>query len=188
MLTLLEQQQKLLEILRGRRADAGITESLPVDVTIASDPWLASVVRSPGLQILRQTASWWQRFQIESTCRYTSRLMKRLGCFESYLESHIAGRTAPPAIEELTAQFLTSLAEHDHPLVRAVAQLELFCMGSADAPARSATIDWDRNPEAVMVALDRGRPLPEAEPGVRYRMRLKSSEPVTCMREPLPDE
>lgn len=188
MLTLLEQQQKLLEILRGRRAESGITESQSVDAAVESDPWLASVVRSPGLQILRQTASWWQRFQIESTCRYTSRLMKRLGCFESYLESHFAGRPAPPAIEELTAQFLTSLAAYDHPLVRAVAQLELFCMGSADAPARSTTIDWDRNPEAVMVALDRWQPLPEAEPRVRYRMRLSSSDPVTCMREPLPED
>ena len=187
MLTLLEQQQKLLEILRGGRADSGITESLPGDDAIDSDPWLASVVRSPGLQILRQTASWWQRFQIESTCRYTSRLMKRLGCFESFLESHFSGRPAPPAIEELAAQFLTSLEAHDHPLVRAVAQLELFGMGSADAPTRSMPIDWDRNPEAVMVALDRGQTLPEVEPGVRYRMRLSSREPATCIRLPLPE-
>jgi len=185
MLTLLDRQRKLLEILRGRPAEAETSASNQIGDAAESDPWLAAVGRSPGLRILRQTALWWQRFQIESSCRYTSRLMKRLGCFESYLTAHFAAHPAPPAIEELTAQFLTSLAEHENPLLRAVAQFELFCVAPPQAPPRAATIDWDRDPEAVMVALDRFQPLPEAATGVRYRLQLSSNKPARCVRESL---
>lgn len=185
MLTLLEQQQKLLEILRHRPADAETSGPYPTNDEIESDPWLASVVRSPGLLILRQSAAWWQRFQIESSCRYTSRLMKRLGCFESSLTAHFATHPAAPAIEDLTAQFLTSLAEHENPLLRAVAQFELFCVGSAEAPSRAVTIVWDRDPEAVVVALDRFQPLPERAAGARYHLRLSSNKPAHCIRESL---
>lgn len=186
MLTLLEQQQRLLDILRGRLAS---NERSGLDTTthdmIKSDPWLASVVGSPGLLVMRLTASWWQRFQIESSCRYSSRLMKRLGCFERYLAAHFAMYSAPAAIEELATQFLASLAEHENPLLCAVAQFELFCVGSAEAPSRDITIFWDRDPQAVMVALDRFQPLPEPAAGVRYRLQLSSINPVTCTRESL---
>ena len=185
MLTLLEQQQKLLEILRGRPADAATHGSTATDEAIVSDPWLGGVVRSSGLRILHQTASWWQRFQIESSCRYTSRLMKRLGCFESYLTAHFAAHPAPPAIEEMAAQFLTSLAEHENPLLRAVAQFELFYAGSVGVTPGAITLIWDRDPEVVMVALDRFQPLPEPAGDVRYRLRLSSNEPVSCTRESL---
>jgi len=188
MLTLLEQQQRLLEILRGHAADAGSAESNPDRAGLESDPWLGSVIRSPGLRILRQTASWWQRFQIESTCRYTSRLMKRQGCFEGYLDAHFAAHPAPPAIEELAVEFLASLEEDENPLLRAVAQFELFCMKSAQAPSRATTVLWDRNPEAVLLALERFQPLPDPEPGVRYLLRLKPAEPVSCLRESTREE
>lgn len=185
MLTLLKQQRKLLEILRDRPANAETSGPDPTNDAIKSDPWLASVVCSPGLLILRQTASWWLRFQIESSCRYSSRLMKRLGCFENYLATHFATHPAAPAIEDLTAQFLTSLEEHENPLLRAVAQFELFCMWSAEAPPRAVTIVWDRDPEAIMVALDRFQPLPEPAAGARYRLRLSPNSPAYCIRESL---
>jgi hypothetical protein len=196
MLTLLEQQQKLLEILRRRRqADTETsgpdqtgpdpTRLDPANGLIDSDPWLASVICSRGLLILHQAALWWQHFQIESSCRYTSRLMKRLGCFESYLTAHFTTYPAAPAIEDLTAQFLTLLAEHENPLLRAVAQFELFCVGSAEATSGAVTIVWDRDPEAVMVALDRFQPLPEPAADARYHLHLSSNNPAYCIRESL---
>lgn len=188
MLTLREQQQALLEILLGHAAAAESAEPHPSRAGLATDPWLSSVLGSPGLRILRRTASWWQRFQIESYCRLTSRLMKRLGCLEDYLEAHFAAHPAPPYIEELTAEFLTALSNHVNPLLRAVAQFELFCMAPADAPARSTEILWDRNPETVLVALARSLPLPGPESGVLYRLRLSSTEPVTCVRERYSEE
>jgi hypothetical protein len=187
VLTLLKQQQKLLEILRGRPARAETSGTDPMNDVINTDPWLASVVCSPGLLILRQTASWWQRFQIESSCRYTSRLMKRLGCFESSLAAHFAAHSAAPAIEDLAAQFLTSIEKHENPLVRPVAQFELFCLGPAGATPRAVTIVWDRDPEAVIVALDRSLPLPEPAPGTRYHLRLSSNNPAYCIRESFPE-
>jgi hypothetical protein len=189
MLTLLEQQQKLRDILRGRPA-GNETSGLGTTThdTIESDPWLASVVGSPGLIIMRLTASWWQRFQIESSCRYSSRLMKRLGCFERYLAAHFATHSAPDAIEKLSTQFLASLAKHENPLLCAVAQFELFCVGSAEAPSRDIAIFWDRDPQAVLVALDQFQPLPEPVAGVRYRLQLSSTNPTNCTRESLIEE
>ncbi len=109
--------------------------------------------------------------------------MKRLGCFDSYLIAHFAAHPAPPAIEELAAQFLASLAEHDHPLLRAVAQLELFSVESAQSSAHAITLVWDRDPQAAMLALDRFQPLPNPTAGVRYRLRLSPNQPASCLRE-----
>ena len=172
MLTLEQQQRSLLAIVRGHSFKA------------PSDPWLEEVQASSGLKMIHTIALWWQRFQIEWQCRYTSRLMKRLGCFESYLADHFHKHPAPPSIEELTAQFLASLDQHDDPLLRAVARLELACIESKTAPA-STTIFWDRNPNQVMDALDRFAKLPEPEPKVRYILRMSANLPggISCKRQ-----
>jgi hypothetical protein len=175
MLTLEQQQRSLLSMVRGHSPKT------------PSDPWLEEVQASSGLKMIHTIALWWQRFQIEWQCRYTSRLMKRLGCFESYLADHFRKHPAPPSIEELTAQFLASLQQHDDPLLRAVARLELACIESKAAPARTTTIFWDRNPNQVMDALDRFAKLPEPEPKVRYILRMGVDLPngVICKRQVL---
>jgi hypothetical protein len=172
MLTPEQQQRSLLAIVRGA--------SKP-----HSDPWLESVEASPGLKMIHTIALWWQRFQIEWQCRYTSRLMKRLGCFESYVEAHFRKHPTPPSIEELTAQFLSSLQRHEDPLLRAVASLELACIQSNITPERSTTIFWDRDPNQVMDALDRFAKLPDPEPKVRYILRMGANLPdgITCKRQ-----
>ena len=179
MLTPEQQQRSLLAIIRGRSVDG--------DAVTHSDPWLEEVQDSSGLKMIHTIALWWQRFQIEWQCRYTSRLMKRLGCFESYLADHFRKHPTPPSIEELTAQFLSSLQRHDDPLLRAVASLELACIRSSAAPSRATTIFWDRNPNQVMDALDRFAQLPAPEPKVRYILRMDSSLPggVSCKRQVL---
>ena len=176
MLSIEQQQRSLLAILSRRPAD------------LRADPWLESVASSPGLRMIHEIALWWQRFQIEWQCRYTSRLMKRLGCFESYVAAHFRRHPTPPSIEGMSAQFLSSLKKHRDPLLRAVARLEIACIGSNDRPgarSRATIIYWDRDPSRVMEALDRFRELPEREPNLRYSMRLelKTSAPkimVSC--------
>src|ERR1700722_5200342 len=135
MLTLEQQQRSLLAILRSQPAPH-------------RDPWLDKVATSPGLTMIESIALWWQRFQIEWQCRYPSRLMKRLGCFNTYVAEHFREHPAPSSIEELSAQFLSSLHDHGHPLLRAVARLELACIQPKNA--RTTTIYWDRNPNQVM--------------------------------------
>lgn len=176
MLTLAQQQQSLARILRGHAVD------------VEADRWLADVAQSEGLRMLGQIASWWQRFQIESQCRYTSRLMKRMGCFEEYVTAHFAEYPAPASIEELSSQFLSSLRDHENLLLRAVASLELLCITSSE-DERIAIIYWDRNPNKVMDALHCCTALPEAEAGVRYVLRMSPELPgeINCVREVLPD-
>ena len=111
--------------------------------------------------------------------------MKRLGCFESYVEAHFRKHPIPPSIEELTAQFLSSLQRHEDPLLRAVASLELACIQSNITPERSTTIFWDRDPNQVMDALDRFAKLPDPEPKVRYILRMGANLPdgISCKRQ-----
>jgi hypothetical protein len=186
MLTL-EQQQRGLSGLILHRPVHGSAQCPSDPSHLQSDPWLRSAASSPGLKMIHAIALWWQRFQIEWTCRYTSRLMKRLDCFEPYLESHFRENPNPPSIERISAQFLNSLQDHPDPLLRAVARLELVCIQSRIARARITTIYWDRNPNLVMDALDRFGDLPKPEPGIRYVLRLGATLPngVTCVRQVL---
>jgi hypothetical protein len=172
MLSPEQQQLALRELLRGR----------PVD--LAADAWLIQVAHSRGLALLRQIGAWWQRFQLESQCRYTTRLMKRLGCFESYLAAWSAECAMPPSIEELSAQFLASLRCHEDGLVRVVASFELACLASP-AERRATTVTfWDRNPDLVMDALSRGTPLPLPERDALYVLRIGPGG-ISCTRKPI---
>jgi hypothetical protein len=129
MLTLEQQQRGLLALIRHR----------PTPVDLNSDPWLEEVASSAGLKMVHAIALWWQRFQIEWQCRYTSRMMKRLGCFDSYLADYFRERSAPRSIEELSVQFLASLEDHDDPILRAVARptCATFCAWAPIFPAES---------------------------------------------------
>jgi hypothetical protein len=173
MLTLEQQQHTLFALIRQYPA-GGYT-----------DPWLENVASSRGLRMIHQIALWWQRFQLESQCRYTSRMMKRINCFEQYIAEYFRVHPTPPSIEELSAQFLSSLQDHNHPVLRAVAQLELACISTC-----AATIYWDRNPNQVMDALDHFGQLPEPEPNVRYVLQMGANLPnkISCVREVLRDQ
>ena len=166
---LARQQLALRDLLRGR----------PVDVT--SDAWLAAVAQSRGLRAVRETLLSRQRLHLESTCRCTSRLMKRLGCFDSHLQSEFPGHSAPPAPAELAPRFLSSLRAHEDPLLRAIAAFELATLAPPEARAATAVTFWDRNPDAVMHALDRGAALPPPEPDTLYVLRVGPGG-VTCTR------
>lgn len=167
MLTLREQQQSLRRILIG--PPSGETES---------DPWITEVLHSPGLAMTREIASWWLRFQIESQCIFTSRLMKRMGCYETYIDGHFCCNPTPPAIEELARQFLSSLASHPDPLLGSIAAFELECLTPSATQQNPAIIHWDRNPHPALDALTRGTELPAPEPGVKYILIIGPKDPI----------
>lgn len=169
MLTLQEQQRALRDLLRG----------LPVD--LRDDPWLSIVAESRGLSLVKETADWRRRLQLESRCRSTTRLMKRLGCFDSWMEVLFAQQNPPPGTEELTTQLLVSLRIHENPILRSVAAFELACLASAAGGRSTAVVFWDRNPDAILQALDRHQPLPPLEPGVVYVQRIGPAG-IDCSR------
>ena len=174
MLTLAEQQLALRAILRGQAIDT------------SSDPWLEEIAASKGLSVLHATIAWWQRFQIESQCRYTSRLLKRLHNYAQCVDACFSEMTAAPSIEELGSQFLAWLRQHHDPLVRSLAAFELTCL-TAHNQNGPLILEWDRNPAAVLLALDANAEMPIPEPGVRYRMVLDTADPgrLSCVREEL---
>jgi hypothetical protein len=181
MLSLEQQQRSLLPFFRQRPADR------------TADTEIDSYAPSPRLQVIHDVALWWQRLQIEWHCRYTSRLMKRLGCFDAHVAAHFREYPTPHSIEEMSVQFLSSLRNHEDPVLRAVAGLELACIRPVDPfnpsglPAGTTTIYWDRNPNHIMDALDRGDKLPDPEPRIRYVLRMGPSLPdgVSCVRQVL---
>jgi hypothetical protein len=176
MLTLAQQQESLRAIVLGR----------PIDTS--GDLWLTEITASRGLQLMRATVSWWQRFQIELQCRYTSRLLKRCGCFEESVHACFSTRSAPASIEELASAFLTSLQAHTSALVRAVAAFELACLAPPAAGSIPVAIHWDRNPVDVILALDSSSELPSPEPETRYSLYIGADIPggMSCVREAQP--
>jgi hypothetical protein len=177
MLTLREQQQSLRRILTSTPAGE-----------IETDPWLTEVLQSPGLAMTREIASWWLRFQLESQCLYTSRLMKRMRCYATYIDDHFSQNPTPPAIEELTFHFLSSLASHPDPLLRAVSIFELECLVPSATHHIPVAIVWNRNPHHVLDALSHGAELPEPDPCARYILTIgppsDSPRHVSCTRIP----
>lgn len=159
-MTSLEQQQRgLLAIIKHR------------PVATDADPWLARVEGSREAALLSEIALWWRRFQIESQCRYTSRLLKRLGCYEAEVQRYFESNATSPYIEKMTTCFLRSLNKHPNALVKSVARFELACLNLDESVKRSRII-WDRNPDLTFRALEQRTDLPEAEHGYLYVMDL----------------
>jgi len=181
MVTLEVQQTGLLTVL--------LRWPIPLGPDLDSATQVQPNTRSHAKRAFDRIACWYLRYQIQRQCRYTSRIMKRLGCFESHLEAQLRQHPKPPTIERLRLQFLASLQNHQHPVLRAVARLDLArialdCAEPVDTAAPT-TIYWDRNPNKIMDALDRGSELPSPEPGVRYVLRMGPKVPngAACVRQ-----
>ena len=115
------QQRGLLALIKGRGAPPG-------------DPYLQRMAGSRELAMIREIALWWRTFQLEAQCRFTSRLLKRLGTFPSLVAAYFDKNATSPFVEELSLGFLRTLRTHDDPLVRAVSQFESgFCKRAAAA-------------------------------------------------------
>jgi hypothetical protein len=169
------QQRGLLNLVKGRGA--------PPD-----DPYLQRVAGSRELAMVREIALWWRTFQLEAQCRFTSRLLKRLGSFPALVAAYFDNNATSPFVEELSLGFLSTLRVHDDPLIRAVSQFEYGFLQVRSGCNESFEILWDRHPDLVFLALENGSDLPDPEPGCHYRVQVARNLPklIACSRECAP--
>jgi hypothetical protein len=150
-----------------------------------NDSYLELVAGSPGLAMLREIAIWWRALQLEAQCRFTSRLLKRLGRFDEMVLAYFNSNPSSPFIEELSRDFLDWLRNNRDPLIRAVSQFELAFIQARAGASNGFQIVWDRHPDLVMLALDTGRELPDEDRDYVYHMEVGSGipVPVSCTRK-----
>jgi len=172
MLTLEAQQRGLLDLVKKRGASP-------------EDPYLRQVEGSAQLAIVREIALWWRVFALEAQCRFTSRLLKRLGLFQETVAFYFDNNLTSPFVEELSVDFLDLLRGHPNPLLRAVSQSERALLQCRAGSGDTVEILWDRHPDRVFQALETGSELPPAEAGGIYRLRIDRDLPgmVACTRE-----
>jgi hypothetical protein len=166
------QQRGLLDLIKRRGATP-------------TDPYLSCVAGSPGLAMIREIAIWWREFQISVQCYFSSHLLKHLGSFDSLVTNYFNGRATSPFVEALSREFLLFLQDQANPLVRSVSEFERAFLEVRAGSQESFEVLWDRNPDAVFLALNSGGPLPARESSCVYRLRIGRDLPGTfqCTRE-----
>lgn len=165
-------QRGLLDLIKKRGAP-------PVD------PYLRRVEGSRELAMVREIALWWRTFQLEAQCRLTSRLLKRLHCFDALVADYFNNNATSPFVEELSQGFLNFLNRHSDGLVRIVAQFECAVLQTRSGSASASEIVWDRHPDHLFIALENGSALPPPETDCCYRMQIARDLPhmINCTRE-----
>jgi len=152
------------------------------------DEYLRRVADSDALATVREIAIWWRVFALEAQCRFTSRLLKRLGRFDEMVAWYFNHHLTSPFVEELSDDFLGSLSPHNDALIRATSQFERAFLKVRAGSAQTFEVLWDRHPDLVFVALENGSDLPPAETECVYRLRIDRNLPgmVACLRERIP--
>jgi len=166
------QQRGLLALIKNRDG-------------VPDDPYLQRVARSRELAMMRGIALWWRALAIDMQCRFTPRLLKRLGCFDALVARYFDQNSTSPFIEEVNLGFLASLHGYDDPLVRAVSRFEHALLAIKAGSTDTYEIVWDRHPDRVVHALETGAALPPPEAHTLYRMHASSQLPgtVACVQE-----
>lgn len=174
-LALAEYQKTMLDLIKGRTTSA------------AGHPHLSDVAHSPGLGLLREIAVWWRGFAVETNCPWTAQLLKKLGRFESSVESFYRTENVSPYVEKAGEQFLFTMSASREPLVLAMARFELALLRVRQGSPDEYLVEWDRNPEQVFQSLRSSGALPPAEADVRYRTFIARDIPglVCCEQAPL---
>ena len=111
MMTLETQQRGLLDLVKSRGG-------------VPKEPYLRKVAGSAELGVVREIALWWRMYSLEGQCRFTARLLKRLGCFEDTVAEYFDNNATSFYVEDLGFGFLDSLRWHGDRVIRAVAQSE----------------------------------------------------------------
>jgi hypothetical protein len=158
MMTLEDLERRLVDAIRLRSASAPVPpRCVPVSSTLGT---------------VRKTALVWRAFQLESQCPFTCRLLKRLGCLQAAMLDYFSFNPVWPDFEELSRNFLHSLRLDENALIRAVSQFELAALKAKAGRSEVFEILWDRDPDAVLSALQNDSALPPAETADRYRVRV----------------
>lgn len=134
MSNLERQQRGLLELIK-QRGDS------------PDDPYLRTVANSRGLVMVRKIALWWRAFELEGRCHFTTRLLKRLGCFHAMVANYFDRNSTSPFVEELSLDFLRSLHVDGDRMIRAMSQFEYALLAVRAGSAEIYEVLWDRHPE-----------------------------------------
>jgi len=170
-MTSLEQFQRgLLDLIKGR--------------PVPGDPYLQRAAASREIEMLREIAVWWRAFQIEAQCHFTSRMLKRLGCFHETVALYFSTNRTSPFVEELSRDFLRWLPPHHDPFVRLVADFELALLEVRAGSSEQFLVRWDCHPDLFFQSLESGAAFPAAETDCLYHLILSRDLPglVACMR------
>ena len=170
-MTSLEQFQRgLLDLIKSR--------------PVPGDPYLERAAASREIEILREIAVWWRVFQIEAQCHFTSRMLKRLGCFHETVALYFSINRTSPFVEELSRDFLRWVHLHHDPFVRLVADFELALLEVRAGSSEQFQVRWDRHPDLFFQSLESGAEFPAAETDCLYHLILSRDLPgmVACMR------
>lgn len=149
MTDLEQQQHALLALIKKRTWESR-----------GDDEYLRQVADSAELGLVREIALWWRALGIQRNCTKTSLLLKRLGRFEQAVEAFYCQGPTSPYMEAMSLQFLQKLAADADPLVAEMARLELATARAAAGDDSEFTLEWDRDPAAVLQSLQTGGPLP----------------------------
>jgi len=170
MTSLEKQQRGLLALIKHRTVDT-------------DDAWLRQIAGSKQVDMLAEIALWWRLYQINEQCRYTARLLRRLGRYAEMVKAFFEGNVTSPYVEKLSRDFLTGLSVHPDPLLAAVSTFELACL-EMPVSAKRWRIVWDREPARVMLALDQEAEIPPAEADCHYVMQVGADVPgsAVCTR------
>jgi hypothetical protein len=147
---LAQSQDSMLRLIKAR----------PVNT---KDSYLDLAESSGELAAIREIALWWRTHHLHRTCIHTARLLRRLSLFDQAVAEFYAGTAASPFSEEIGGQFAAAMSQHADPLVASMAQLEAALMKVRGGSAARYSIEWDRNPNDVFRALERGGELPASE-------------------------
>jgi hypothetical protein len=121
-----------------------------------ADPYLRVVAASPRLAILREIVGWWRFYDVRRACPLTAALLERLGRFDEAVFDFVRDRTLSPFVEELAASFLDAMGEDRDRRVAALARFERALLRIQRGDDEVYTVDWDRNPYAILAqVLDR---------------------------------
>jgi hypothetical protein len=166
------QQRGLLALIKNRGG-------------VPDDPYLKRVANSRELAMVRGIALWWRSLGLQMQCRFTPRLLKRRVLFDALVADFFDHNATSPFVEELTLSFLAALHGHDDPLIRALSRFEHAFLAVKAGSTESYEILWDRDPDALVLALETGAELPAPEPGALYRMRISRDLPgmIACVYE-----
>lgn len=169
-MTQLELQQRgLLNLIKGRCLPSG-------------NNFLQRVAGSHELAMIRRIALWWRAFQLKAQCPFASRLLKRLGRFDSSVATYFDNNATSPFVEELSLDFLTFLSVDEDSLVRSVSLFEQALLKTRAGSPEIFEVFWDRHPDLVFGALMEGTEIPNTEPEHLYCMRIAQDLPhmVEC--------
>ena len=149
-----QQQQSLLELLKCR------------SLSSQEDEYLRTVRESHGLAMSREVAVWWRSLGLQRNAPHTCGLLKRLRRYDELLNRFYCENAVSPYMEVMAEQFLSLLANDSDSLVACVARFELAVMQSASeavVECHECHEDFDRDPGALLDAIQYGRPLPEPD-------------------------